>query len=400
LAQVCHVEMLPRKGTARIPPISGQSWGANVERLVLYNGWVDGCASTGAVAVKDPYATPRYLGPLNFQTTTFEPTALLATTPRFVATPCSTTSASTAATVADRASYVPRRKKPSDMPETAAVEDFSRRRRTRKRLSRQKAANGEVDLSLSCTSTRREFPMFGTAKPVLKLSRDDEAYLRKLEGKIAKAKKAEEGGTPGVVLGAVSAAQQIIVPPPSTAEPHRSPPAEPGTGRRNRQAAGHSATMLSPVPSHAELDPPALQRTPSKVAAEVADAIRDRVQKVNRHQELLSAQVSETKTEKQMELERTAKKLKMSLIEVESLSKLFSEVDVDGSGSLTRSEFRIMLRRFLAVPSADLPESRVERFWWGLEKEADGTVSWLGFIKWWTNNAASVLPNHVLARFR
>jgi len=69
-------------------------------------------------------------------------------------------------------------------------------------------------------------------------------------------------------------------------------------------------------------------------------------------------------------------------LEIQKMRTLFAEVDTDDSGTVEYSEFEAMMMRLMGISDvADLPRSRVDRFWKEADKDGSGWIDQAEFMK-------------------
>jgi len=88
---------------------------------------------------------------------------------------------------------------------------------------------------------------------------------------------------------------------------------------------------------------------------------------------------------KERELRSIARDFDMTILDIESVQRVFNDFDTDGSGEIEEDEFRKIVLKLMKVKNeSDLSERRLERYWRDVDTDGGGSIGFVEFLCWYT----------------
>jgi len=100
-------------------------------------------------------------------------------------------------------------------------------------------------------------------------------------------------------------------------------------------------------------------------------------------------------SKEQREIREIARKLGLSIPEIENLKSSFDRFDEDNSGAIDMHEFENVLGVLLKVPPhVQIPPCRIRRFWQEMDADNSGQISFEEFVAFYLNHFGcdSIVP--------
>lgn len=90
-------------------------------------------------------------------------------------------------------------------------------------------------------------------------------------------------------------------------------------------------------------------------------------------------------TAEERDMRKIANDIGLAPDEVQSIKRKFDSFDIDGSGSISLEEFKLLLHKLAKTPAGvEMPASRVRQFWALIEKDKDSQqVRFKEFVSWY-----------------